>query len=368
MIANILHHRGGRQRLIDHLRLLSDSDRVRRFGCEMTDQQLVQWVAGLVASRDAALCVLSHHDGRIRAAMVLQPYLRNSRAESEASLTVAPDARRQGLGMRLAAAALDWAQGQSIRNLRFAVDSTNFPMLAMARKLGAEVGLAGGWSLSVPVAVELSETQRMVGRFGSIMTTNNAGAVAVALHGAGGSAWQFRCCAPILASRGMQLLAIDVPLARVSGSTISESLCAELAGALESDAVRPALVLGHSLGAVLATRLADRVGCGLALINPMPLDGLARNEVHSASAALRCDLAATELRRHGEYDPVPLRRRSVRILAGRHDRVAPIAFARRSAARCAMRDDAIVLVDAGHVAIPHLGTLLSGDFPASALV
>jgi pimeloyl-ACP methyl ester carboxylesterase len=96
------------------------------------------------------------------------------------------------------------------------------------------------------------------------------------LHGFGGSAWNFTELAPLLA--GHRLILPDLPGQGGSAPLPAPSL-AGFADALAGLLDRPALVVGHSMGGVVALRLAERhpgLVSGLVLAAPAGISSSTR--------------------------------------------------------------------------------------------
>lgn len=85
--------------------------------------------------------------------------------------------------------------------------------------------------------------------------TGGAGPLVLLLHGFGGSAWNFTELAPLLAGR--RLLIPDLP-GHAGSSPLPAPSLAAFADSVAPLLDEPAGVLGHSLGGLVAVRLAER--------------------------------------------------------------------------------------------------------------
>jgi len=352
--------------LAAHLLRLDDEDRYLRFGSVATDASIRAWVGALRPSKDEVIVTMvgAGSDTRVTAAVVGRHYLANGGAVCDVSISVDAGYRRAGIATALLGAMMRSAKHHHVVELRFDVLQQNRVMINVARKVGAVQTARGDWA--APTGADALANESMVSVDGvqhlSVGAANAPGVYCV--HGSGGHAWQFRSAARELTRAGWRMMApiIDPLSAGVSGADSMESYAARLRSALTQLTKRPPLAIaGHSLGAVIATHVADQLDASrLVLLNPMPLDGLSAIEALSSTAALSCRHSAAILSSHANYQALPHRRRSVRLLVGASDRVSSLDYALRSARRCLNSVAAIRVTQTGHLGFRHMSDLFEG--------
>ena len=125
------------------------------------------------------------------------------------------------------------------------------------------------------------------------------------IPGAGGSAWYWHRVTPLLAERGSEAIAIDLPADDDSAdlTTYADTICTALAGVQG-----PVILVAQSMGAFTAPMVADRVPAQLiVLVNPMvPAPGEAPGQWWEATGQEQARL--DHYRRIGlqrsEFDPI----------------------------------------------------------------
>lgn len=94
---------------------------------------------------------------------------------------------------------------------------------------------------------------------------------AILIHGAGGGGWEWVHWQPVLAARGWAVQAPDLqPAPAGLAATTLDDYVAQVA-ALAAAAPTPPLLVGASMGGIVALRVAERVAVGgLLLVNSVP--------------------------------------------------------------------------------------------------
>lgn len=354
--------------LLQHLLSLSADERYLRFIRPMSDEAIANWVKSLNPARDEVYAHLGVGSSGIEvlAAAVAQPYIDRGRsiAVAELSVTVDPRRRRTGLALATIEAAMNAARQSHIGEVQFEVCAANRPMRQLLRKLSATEE-EGVFSLALSSARH--EKSERAGSTERITFGDERAPIALCVHGAGGDAWQFRRQAfQALADHGYRVVAPT--LSRLSFDSFAACPASErdqphrhsILEAIESlRGERPSLIVGHSLGAVLATKIADKLDTPkLLLANPMPLDGMSDTERRQSVAALGCERARFVLQEYSGFAALPRQRRRVAVMHGLSDRVASLEYALRSTRHCrASEGSALVQSKAGHLGIQDAAAL-----------
>lgn len=139
-------HARHRHRILDHLMHLDDHDRFLRFGSPVCGEQLSRYVASIDFKRDEVFGVFNRKLQLVAmahlAAMPGQgPYGDgSSRGRAmEFGVSVLPEGRGKGLGMRLFMHAIMHARNQHASHLMIHALTENGPMLRIAAKAGAVI-------------------------------------------------------------------------------------------------------------------------------------------------------------------------------------------------------------------------------------
>jgi GNAT superfamily N-acetyltransferase len=346
--------------LATHLRSLSADDRYLRFHNAYSDSEIGAWVDKINSAHDTCIALIKRSPEGICivAAAVLQPFIdtKQKLAVAEVSLSVSAEYRQRGLGRLLIDEAKRTASAIGLSQLRFEVHKRNFIARHLLRRAGA-TGDDDALSLSLQQRSPINLLRSPQGDALSVGSSELP--LAVCLHGAGGSPWQFQNEAfDTLQAFGYRCIAFHIPeIAALAASPSRAERCADIVIGTAKRLARqlgeqPILVLGHSLGARVAVEIADLVDAPLvALLNPMPLDGMSDNDRDASVRALSCPRAGALLSLHSGFPASPPMRRNAVILRGERDRVSTLDYARRSALRCIKRPDERILSSAGG----HLG-------------
>lgn len=138
-------HARHRARILDHLLHLDDHDRYLRFGFQAPKEQLARYVAAIDFKRDEVFGIFNRHLQLVAVAHLAAlpgegPHGRSSRGRAmEFGVSVLPEGRGKGLGMRLFQHAIMHARNQGASHLMIHALSENAPMLRIAAKAGAKV-------------------------------------------------------------------------------------------------------------------------------------------------------------------------------------------------------------------------------------
>lgn len=343
--------------LLSHLLQLSDDDRYLRFRHAASDESIEKWVNSVDSAKDEVVAFFARSEtgSKVVAAAVLQLFAAPiaSIAVAELSLTVDRAFRGAGIGKQLTSAALKLAQSAQIGQVRFDVSSRN----TAARRLLLK--FSPSHLDDETLALEFTQAQAVDSlqfATGPALACGEARLpVALCIHGAGGSAWQYhRGAFSVLIQAGYRPVAIDISALTTVGfnheatPTPLPFLASLVARGMSHS---PAVVLGHSLGAVIATAVADELEVArLVLLNPMPLDGMSAREQLRSASALSCSRARAILKAHSGFQANATKRRNVAVLHGTRDAVSNLDFAQRSARRCvSSHSGSIIHSDGGHI-------------------
>lgn len=129
----------------EHLLRLDPVSRRDRFIGAVGDGYLATYAERCFASDGLVYGYVE--DGRVRGVAELQPYGAMAERHAEAAFSVEDDWRCQGVGSALFARLVVAACNRNVRLLAMNCLAHNRPMLALARKFGAELTLAHGETL-----------------------------------------------------------------------------------------------------------------------------------------------------------------------------------------------------------------------------
>ena len=133
-----------RERILAHLKALSEADRYLRFGYAAGDEQIARYVAGLNFERDEVFGVYNRKLDLIALAHLACPAAESLvPGVAEFGGSVAAHARGRGYGARLFEHAMLHARNRGLDTLFIHALSENTAMLRIARKAGARVERAG---------------------------------------------------------------------------------------------------------------------------------------------------------------------------------------------------------------------------------
>lgn len=136
-------HARHRHRILDHLLHLSDHDRYLRFGSPIPADQLNKYVVSIDFKRDEVFGIFNRKLQLVAMAHLAAmpgkgPHGDSSRGRAmEFGVSVLPDGRGKGLGMRLFQHAITHARNQGASHLMIHALTENGPMLRIATKAGA---------------------------------------------------------------------------------------------------------------------------------------------------------------------------------------------------------------------------------------
>lgn len=136
-------HARHRHRILDHLMHLDDHDRYLRFGSPIPAAQLNKYVVSIDFKRDEVFGIFNRKLQLVAMAHLAAmpgkgPHGDSSRGRAmEFGVSVLPDGRGKGLGMRLFQHAITHARNQGASHLMIHALTENGPMLRIAAKAGA---------------------------------------------------------------------------------------------------------------------------------------------------------------------------------------------------------------------------------------
>jgi len=139
-------HARHRHRILDHLLHLDEHDRYLRFGSPVTSDQLNKYVASIDFKRDEVFGIFNRKLQLVAVAhLAAMPGKgpngdQSSRGRAmEFGVSVLPEGRGRGLGMRLFMHAITHARNQHASHMMIHALTENAPMLRIAAKAGAIV-------------------------------------------------------------------------------------------------------------------------------------------------------------------------------------------------------------------------------------
>lgn len=138
-----------RERIINHLLALDESDRYLRFGYSATNSQLSKYVDLLDFEHDEVFGIFNRRLQLIAMAHLAHPTAAPSgktATMSEFGVSVLPAARKRGFGRRLFEHAMVHARNRGIETLFIHALSENTAMLKIARYAGAKIERNGSES------------------------------------------------------------------------------------------------------------------------------------------------------------------------------------------------------------------------------
>lgn len=139
-----------RLRILDHLLSLNDHDRYLRFGFMTPLEQLSRYVASIDFRRDEVFGIFSRRLQLLAVAhLAAMPGGHVRGSAMEFGVSVLPEGRGKGLGLRLFQHAITHARNRGASHLVIHALTENAPMLRIAAKAGATVERYGqdseGW-------------------------------------------------------------------------------------------------------------------------------------------------------------------------------------------------------------------------------
>ncbi len=139
-----------RRRILDHLLSLNEHDRYLRFGFLAPLEQLSRYVASIDFRRDEVFGIFSRRLQLLAVAhLAAMPRGHVRGSAMEFGVSVLPEGRGKGLGLRLFQHAITHARNRGASHLVIHALSENAPMLRIAKKAGATVEQCGqdaeGW-------------------------------------------------------------------------------------------------------------------------------------------------------------------------------------------------------------------------------
>jgi RimJ/RimL family protein N-acetyltransferase len=156
-----------RERILAHLKALSEADRYLRFGYAAGDEQIARYVAGLDFERDEVFGVYNRKLELIALAHLAYPAADSPvPGAAEFGGSVVAQARGRGYGARLFEHAMLHARNRGLDTLFIHALSENTAMLRIARKAGARVERAGSETdafLKLPHDTLASKVEQWVG-------------------------------------------------------------------------------------------------------------------------------------------------------------------------------------------------------------
>jgi RimJ/RimL family protein N-acetyltransferase len=134
-------HARHRRRILDHLLQLDDHDRYLRFGSPVSAEQISRYVASIDFKRDEVFGIFDRKLRLIAVAhLAAMPGSEQARGGAmEFGVSVVPDGRGKGLGMRLFLHAMVHARNQHAGHMMIHALTENAPMLRIAAKAGAVI-------------------------------------------------------------------------------------------------------------------------------------------------------------------------------------------------------------------------------------
>jgi GNAT superfamily N-acetyltransferase len=138
-------HARHRHRILDHLLHLDERDRYLRFGSHLVADQMGKYVAAIDFKRDEVFGIFNRKLQLVAVAHLAAlpgegPHGASSRGRAmEFGVSVLPEGRGKGLGMRLFMHAVMHARNQGASHLMIHALTENGPMLRIAAKAGAAI-------------------------------------------------------------------------------------------------------------------------------------------------------------------------------------------------------------------------------------
>lgn len=134
-------HARHRHRILDHLLQLDEHDRYLRFGNHIHKEQLSKYVASIDFKRDEVFGIFNRKLQLIAVAhLAAMPGVESQHGHAmEFGVSVLPEARGKGLGLRLFQHAIVHARNRHASHLMIHALTENAPMLRIAAKSGAVV-------------------------------------------------------------------------------------------------------------------------------------------------------------------------------------------------------------------------------------
>lgn len=319
----------------EHLMALDAGDRALRFGCAMADDAIERHTAGLNLCRDLVL-VARDRTAIVGAAHVSYYSDADSLPIASIAVSVAASCRQAGVGKQLVQEGIRVARLDGATRAVCFVAPDNTSMLATVKSCGLQELVAGEFGCSTCSEPEPHRAILSVELGIEVYRAGEVGQGVWLIHGAGGDAWQWRSSVmPALVKRGYSVEALSFRSTTATGTNERQSVATHIRDCLQVfKHQQPFMVIGHCIGAIVATRLATIVEPErVVLANPMPADGMSELDRAQSVGALDCRQAQLTLSQLSDYLPQPrLRGTQLTVVAGHHDRVSPPDYCSRTVA------------------------------------
>lgn len=128
-----------RGRVAQHLLALDERDRYLRFGYAANDEHILRYADGIDFDRDEIFGIYNRKLHLVAMAHLAFATQNDCEQCAEFGVSVLPNSRGKGYGSRLFERALTHARNEGVRMLFIHALSENTPMLAIARRHGADI-------------------------------------------------------------------------------------------------------------------------------------------------------------------------------------------------------------------------------------
>ena len=347
-----------------HLSGLDGESLRNRFNSVVIPERLDAYVAAINFNRDVVMGAYTH-DGKLVGAAHVTIFHADGFPVGELGVTVDKAHRKQGIGLKLINFARRSLRDQGATDFYILTQRTNTPMRILAKKLGGTYTVEDG-DVQVRFQIQprnerrriLAHTIDGVETFRGPIISDKA-PLAILLHGAGGEAWQWRkLVMPHLHEGGVESIALTLPTAQGTANVLGA-----IREIVSANSGRAIVLVGHSMGGYLAqscvASMPEGTFQGLVLVCSVPPDGA----VPAGQAAVRDHIQnlmpSNEAREMldrflgvaGRFDVSDVNCPVV-CIAGRHDKVVPMAWSR---AMAETYDADLLCLEGGHDIMQSFG-------------
>lgn len=348
-----------------HLGQLDSESLRNRFNTVVTAERLDAYVAAINFNRDVVMGAYAQ-GGKLVGVAHVTIFHADGFPVGELGVTVDDAHRKQGIGLKLISFARRSLRDQGATDFYILTQRTNTPMRVLAKKLGGTYTVEDG---DVQVWFEIqprNERRRILAHTIDGVETfrgpiiSEQAPLAILLHGAGGEAWQWRkLVMPYLHEGGVESIALTLPPAGGAANVLGA--IREIVATHSKD--RAIVLVGHSMGGYLAqscvASMPKGTFQGLVLVCSVPPAGAVpagqaavRDHIHGLMPSDDArEMLDQFLGVAGRFDSTDVNCPVV-CIAGRHDKVVPMAWSRAIAETY---DADLLCLEGGHDIMQSFG-------------
>ncbi len=351
-----------RPAVLAHLQILNDEDRFTRFGLEMSEAALADYVDRINFNRDIVIGVL--YRGLLIGVVHIAVFQHEGHPCGELGISVDSFCQGKGIGRMLFDQALEHARRRKVNSLRIQYLRRNGRMASLCRGLTTHFAQDGEETSCQIQLAEADPAEACRYEMNDGIELFHADAVAARahvlfIHGVAGDGWQWReNFLPYFARHGLSSTALSLRGHGGSPARANQTLRGyeeDVYHVLEQLADKPVLIVGHSMGGFLTQRVLDgnQTIRKASLICSVPPWGLLPGTLEPVVEFMGDPLGKAIALQAAEGKPAYVNpdniSAQVQVIGGSRDRLIPpdvVAATARS-----YDTEAVMIEDAGHAVI-----------------